>query len=249
MNPLVLSEQERRRPAEDAIAPEARLASRRAMVGRPWELCLGSRGRRLGASRGARCSSATQRHQPLVAWRARWPGSSSRRRAYRSRVGDAHRIGAVLGRALQSLASTKVRAVCRRDYRRRRGDRGDGGDGRLSRHAPAADAWMGTGAQQTRHRPHLRRLGAGSGRWCVARAVPSRRVAPIVQQRLEERRLDGPWRRHALSDLIHRAALGRLVRAPAQQPRSVTHVLAGDVIGADLDDEHRLQRHWHSLLA
>ena len=165
---------------QGAIAPACGLASRHPGVGRPWKLGFGSRGRRLGASRGAGRTSATQRHQPLVAWRARWPGSSSRRRPYRSRVADAHRIGAVLGGALQSLASPEVRAVCRRDYHRGRGDRGDGGDGRLSRYATAADPWMGTGAQQTRHRNHRRRVCAGSGRWRVARAVTSRRVAPIV---------------------------------------------------------------------
>ena len=55
--------------------------------------------------------------------------------------------------------------------------------------------------------------------------------------------------RAASPDLIHCAAFGRFVCPPAQQARPVPHALAGDVISADFDHEHGVQRHRHPLLA
>src|SRR5947207_9659276 len=46
-----------------------------------------------------------------------------------------------------------------------------------------------------------------------------------------------------LFDLIEPALLGRLIGAPAQEPRAMPKALAGEMIVTDLDHELRLERH------
>src|SRR5688500_3142510 len=50
-------------------------------------------------------------------------------------------------------------------------------------------------------------------------------------------------------DLVHGAGDGLLVRSPAQDAGAVPHMAAGDVIGADLDHQSRLQRDVPALMA
>ena len=184
MNPLVLSEQERRLPARMPSRPRPDL-----LLDMLWSGVLGSFASALAAGGSARAEGRGAL-QPLNAT-SHWLHGERAGRVRRLDVAHTgvglvtHIASALFWAVPYSLwLQRKSERYCRRDYRRRRGDRGDGGNGRLSRHAPAADAWMGTGAQQTQHRHHLRRLGAGSRRWRVARAVPSRRVEPSYIQGL-----------------------------------------------------------------
>ena len=191
---------------------------------------LGSLGSALAAAAAARAAGLAAL-QPLNAT-SHWLHGQ---RAGRYRGIDASHTGVGV---LTQIASSTFWAVPFAVWLRRHPDR-------TAREIIAGGAGTAAIAAAVDYLTMPRRINPGVG----ARPRPQRRRRDFCRSgaRPSRRRAAGP--RAALTDLLHRAALRRLVAAPAEQARAVAHEPAGDLVGADLDHQRGVERERLALLA